>query len=85
MPHSVRHDPLWITAQRKNPAAAFGVWRGFFFVDKRLEISNLELIRDIGPILKFCEFIIASESTDSPKKIIRNDLFYLICNLDLST
>jgi len=29
----------------------------FFFVDKRFEISNLELIKDIYGIIKFCEVL----------------------------
>jgi hypothetical protein len=28
---------------------------GFFFVDKRFEISNLELIKDMHSIIKLCE------------------------------
>ena len=31
--------------------------QGFFFVDKRFEISNLELIKDMLGIIKFCEVL----------------------------
>jgi len=31
--------------------------RAFFFVDKRFEISNLELIKDMGRIIKLGEVL----------------------------
>jgi hypothetical protein len=32
--------------------------QGFFFVDKRFEISNLDLIRDMGRFIKLEEVIL---------------------------
>jgi len=33
------------------------LWEGFCFVDKRFEISNLELIRDMDCIIKLTEIL----------------------------
>jgi hypothetical protein len=32
-------DPLGVTAQRKSPAAAFGVWRVFLFLHSRIQTA----------------------------------------------
>jgi hypothetical protein len=43
--------------QRKNPASARGGTRDFFFVDKRFEISNLDLVRDMAVIIELEEVL----------------------------
>jgi hypothetical protein len=50
------HDPHWVAVRRKSPASAFG-FRGVFFIDKRLEISNQSLIRDMTEIIKLEEVL----------------------------
>ena len=44
--------PFRVTAQRKSPDA---LHQGFFFVDKRFEISNYGLIKDIADLIKLVD------------------------------
>jgi hypothetical protein len=40
------------SARSENNKALVLSHQGFFFVDKRFEISNLDLVRDLGEIIK---------------------------------
>jgi len=52
-----------VTAQRKDPASAFGVCRVFLFLDKRFEISNL--FNDIIELIKLSDTLsISSEMAE---------------------
>jgi hypothetical protein len=55
------HDPLWSASHQR-----------FFFLDKRFEISNLKLIRDIACIIKL------EETSFNDLKIEERDSIFVV-------